>query len=63
MHPTLHLTFAGECDIKTLAEAERVFSALAENGAVRMPLQKTFWSPAFGVLVDQFGTPWEINSE
>jgi PhnB protein len=43
------------------AEAERIFRALAENGAVRLPLQKTFWSPAFGMLVDQFGTPWEIS--
>jgi PhnB protein len=43
-------------------EAERIFHALAENGAVRMPIQKTFWSTGFGVLVDQFGTPWEISS-
>jgi PhnB protein len=44
-------------------DAERIFHALAENGAVRMPTQKTFWSPCFGVLVDQFGTPWEISCE
>lgn len=43
------------------ADAERIFHALAENGAVRMPLQKTFWSPAFAVLTDQFGIPWEIS--
>jgi PhnB protein len=29
---------------------------------VRMPLQKTFWSPAFGVVVDRFGTPWESTT-
>jgi PhnB protein len=46
-----------------VANAERVFHALAENGVVNMPLQKTFWSPAFGVLVDAFGVPWEINGE
>lgn len=45
------------------AEAERVFHALAEKGVVHMPLQKTFWSPAFGVLVDSFGVPWEISAE
>jgi len=44
-----------------VANAERVFHALSENGVVSMPLQKTFWSPAFGVLVDAFGVPWEIN--
>ena len=41
--------------------AERVFHALAENGTVSMPLQKTFWAQRFGVLVDRFGIPWEIN--
>jgi PhnB protein len=48
--------------VDTPAEAERVFGALAERGTVRMPLQKTFWSPSFGVLVDRFGTPWEIST-
>ncbi len=44
-------------------DAERIFSALAESGEVQMALQKTFWSPRFGVLTDQFGIPWEINCE
>jgi len=43
------------------AEAERVFDALAENGTVRMPIGKTFWAERFGMLVDQFGTPWMVN--
>ena len=42
-------------------EAERIFAALSENGKVPMPLQQTFWAARFGVLVDQFGIPWEIN--
>ena len=42
-------------------EAERIFAALAENGAVHMSLQKTFWAARFGALVDQFGVAWEIN--
>jgi PhnB protein len=45
------------------ADAERMFHALAENGKVEMVIQKTFWSPGFGVLVDQFGIPWEISCE
>ena len=45
------------------AEAERVFHALAESGTVRMPLQETFWATRFGMLVDQFGTPWMIDCE
>ncbi|MGA8567180.1 MAG: glyoxalase/bleomycin resistance/extradiol dioxygenase family protein [Candidatus Binataceae bacterium] len=44
-------------------EAERIFHALAENGTVRMPIEKTFWAVRFGMLVDQFGTPWMINCE
>jgi len=28
-----------------------------------MPLQQTFWSVRFGMLVDQFGIPWMINCE
>ncbi|HWR36798.1 MAG TPA: VOC family protein [Clostridia bacterium] len=49
--------------IKELAEAERIFQALAENGKVQMPLQKTFWALRFGMVVDRFGTPWMINCE
>lgn len=45
------------------AEAERAFDALAENGTVTMPIQKTFWAAKFGMLVDQFGIPWMINCD
>jgi len=44
-------------------EAERVFRALSDKGTVQMPIQQTFWAARFGMLVDQFGTPWMINSE
>jgi PhnB protein len=42
-------------------DAERIFAALADGGDVKLPLQATFWSPAFGVVVDRFATPWEIT--
>jgi PhnB protein len=45
------------------SEAERVFHVLSENGTVQMPIQETFWARRFGMLVDQFGTPWMINCE
>jgi PhnB protein len=45
------------------ADAERIYHALAENGTVLMPIQETFWARRFGVLVDRFGIPWEINCE
>lgn len=41
--------------------ARGVFAALSEGGKVSMPLEKTFWADAFGMLVDRFGTPWTIN--
>ena len=46
------------------ADAERIFHALAENGTVKMPFEKTFWAAGgFGMLVDRFGTPWMVNCE
>jgi PhnB protein len=55
MNVSLHL--------KDVAEGERIFNALSENGNVTMPFQKTFWSPGFGMCVDQFGIPWMVNCE
>jgi PhnB protein len=55
--------FSVSVGIDRPADAERVFSALAENGTVQMPLQKTFFAERFGMLVDQFGIPWMINCE
>ena len=43
------------------AEAERVFSALADNATIVMPFEQTFWAQRFGMLVDRFGIPWMIN--
>jgi PhnB protein len=42
------------------AEAERLFGALAEDGQVRLPLTKTFFSPRFGMVADRFGVPWMV---
>ena len=44
------------------ARARDTFTALAEGGVIKMPFEKTFWSPGFGVLTDRFGIPWEINT-
>jgi PhnB protein len=44
-------------------EAERFFTALAEDGKVKMPIQETFWAERFGMLVDRFGIPWMVNCE
>ena len=44
-----------------VAQAERAFAALADGGKVAMPLTKTFWSPAFGMVADRFGVSWLVN--
>lgn len=45
------------------AEAERLFAALADGGAVTMPLEKTIWARLFGTVTDRFGVPWMVNCE
>ena len=45
------------------ADAERIFKALSEKGAVGMPMQQTFFAVRFGMVVDQFGTPRMITCE
>jgi PhnB protein len=47
----------------SVAEAERLFAALAAGGRIEMPLEKTFWAERFGTLVDQFGVSWMVNCE
>lgn len=47
--------------VATEAEADRFFAALSDGGQVQMPLEKTFWSPRFGMLTDRFGISWMIN--
>lgn len=44
-------------------KAEHLFASLAENGTIKMPIQETFWAARFGMVVDQFGTPWMINCD
>ena len=41
-------------------EADRVFTALSKGGNVTMPMAKTFFSPRFGMLTDQFGVGWIV---
>ena len=47
----------------TRESCERLFSTLAEGGAVKIPLQETFWSPAYGMVIDRFGIPWEVSCD
>ena len=51
------------CTVRDSAEAKRVFDALAEGGTVQQPLNETFFSPAFGMCIDRFGTPWMVMAD
>jgi PhnB protein len=43
------------------ADARQAFSAMAIGGVVTMPLEKTYWSPCFGMLTDRFGIGWMVS--
>jgi PhnB protein len=48
---------------KDPGDAKRVYDELAEGGQAAQPLIETFFSPAFGMVTDRFGTPWMIAAE
>ncbi len=45
------------------ARAGRIFDKLATGGTVLMPLGKTYWAEAFGMVIDRFGVRWMINCD
>src|ERR1700730_4351795 len=53
--------FAVAIQVNDPGDAERIFAALSQDGTVTMPLQQTFWTVRFGMLVDRFGIPWMVN--
>lgn len=48
-----------ECE--TEAELQNAFDALAEGGAVLMPLNNYGFSRKFGWVNDRFGVSWQLN--
>ncbi|MBI1368509.1 MAG: VOC family protein [Planctomycetes bacterium] len=56
-------TFGGislSFDVPSEAKAKEVVAALSEDGQVKMPVTKTFFSPAFGMVTDKFGVSWMV---
>jgi PhnB protein len=47
----------------SVAQADRVFNALADGGKVTMALAPAFWAKRFGMVTDKFGCPWIVNGE
>lgn len=44
-------------------KAKEYFTNLSDGGTVTMPLDKTFWAEAFGMLTDKFGIKWMVNCD
>ena len=58
----VHSGFALSISTGDAGLAKKYFDALADGGQVMMPLSKTFWSPAFGMLRDRFGIHWMVSA-
>lgn len=58
--PTNFQGFSLSLTVDSEADVDRLFNALAEKGKVEMPLMRTFWSPRFGMVQDQFGVGWMV---
>ncbi|QIB64207.1 VOC family protein [Kineobactrum salinum] len=44
-------------------EAQHKFGLLADGGDIQMPMEETFFSPAFGMVKDRFGVSWSVLVE
>ncbi len=53
--------FSISISAESTEEADKIFGGLTAEGRVDMPMQKTFWSPYFGMLKDKFGVNWMID--
>ena len=42
------------------SQAKKFFAALSDGGQIQMPLDKTFFSPLFGMVADRFGVCWMV---
>jgi PhnB protein len=44
-------------------KSQKFFNSLQQDGQVTMPLQETFFSPAYGSIIDKFGVNFQIYTE
>jgi len=45
------------------AEADRIYTLLADEGQIFMPMAETFFADRFAMLRDRFGTSWMLLHE
>lgn len=44
-------------------QSKKILEALQQGGQVEMPMQETFFSPAYGIVTDKFGVTFQIFTE
>jgi PhnB protein len=44
-------------------KSKQIFESLKQGGQVKMPLEETFFSPAYGIVTDKFGITFQIYTE
>ena len=47
--------------LNAVEDVDRAFAALTDGGEIKMPVDKTFWSPRFGMVTDRFGVTWMVS--
>ena len=55
--------FGLAAELPDAATTRRWFDALGDGGNVCMPLERTFWSPLFGMVTDRFGVTWMLGQQ
>ncbi|GAA0566804.1 VOC family protein [Rhizomicrobium electricum] len=61
--PIQHGGYSLTVSVDSADKARHVFDALADGGTVSMPLDKTFFAEAFGVVQDRYGVRWMVICE
>jgi PhnB protein len=58
---TMGSNFYIAIEADSVAEAARLFDALAAGGTVEMALQRTEWAEKYGSCVDKLGVQWMVS--
>jgi PhnB protein len=46
-----------------MERSKQIYEDLKQGGQVKMPLQETHFSPAYGIVTDKFGVTFQIYTE
>ncbi|AIE61487.1 VOC family protein [Bacillus methanolicus] len=46
-----------------IEKSKQIFESLQQDGQVKMPMQETSFSPAYGIVTDKFGVTFQIYTE